>query len=207
MTKDWTGNTSIFACNHRGKEKDVATNDWYATHPESTELFFKKCNERNFILPSNIWECACGDGAMSKVIESHGYKVLSTDLIGRGFGEGDVNFLQLDKNTLPKAYKPFCKCIMTNPPYAYSQGFVEKSLELLDDDGICIMYLKLTFLETTKRLKLFNNHKLKHIWVHSNRQACGKNGGVFKNGNSATCYAWYIWDKQYDGLPEIDWIV
>ena len=204
--KDWTGNSSIYACNHRSKESEVATNDFYSTHPESVQLFLKKCKERNFVLPDKIWECAAGDGAISKILEAEGHTVLSTDLIGRGYGEGDVNFLTITTDNLPNEYKPYCKCIMTNPPYSYSREFVEKSLELLDNDGICIMFLKLTFLETKKRKELFNNGKLKHVWVHVNRQACGKNGGTFKNGSSATCYAWFIWDNTYNGLPQIDWI-
>ena len=41
QNKDWSGNTSIYACNHRTKEDDVAENDLYCTHPESMQLFFK----------------------------------------------------------------------------------------------------------------------------------------------------------------------
>ena len=45
QNKDWSGNTSIYACNHRTKEDDVAENDLYCTHPESMQLFFEKCAE------------------------------------------------------------------------------------------------------------------------------------------------------------------
>ena len=33
-----------------------------------------------------VWECACGEGHISKVLESHGYNVVSTDLVYRGYG-------------------------------------------------------------------------------------------------------------------------
>lgn len=33
-----------------------------------------------------VWECACGEGHISKVLESHGYDVVSTDLVYRGYG-------------------------------------------------------------------------------------------------------------------------
>jgi hypothetical protein len=35
----------------------------------------------------DIWECACGDGTMSKVLEETGCAVLSSDLYDRGYGE------------------------------------------------------------------------------------------------------------------------
>jgi len=35
-----------------------------------------------------IWEPACGDGAISRVLEAAGYQVISTDLIDRGYGQG-----------------------------------------------------------------------------------------------------------------------
>jgi hypothetical protein len=56
-----------------------------------------------------IWEPACGDGAISKVLEAAGYDVISTDLIDRGFGQGGVDFL--------KTTKALGRNIVTNPPY------------------------------------------------------------------------------------------
>src|SRR5271168_1273626 len=35
----------------------------------------------------DIWESACGDGAMSRVLETTGRTVISTDLYNRGYGE------------------------------------------------------------------------------------------------------------------------
>ena len=205
MAKDWTGNTAIYACNHRAKEEDVAENDFYATHPESIQLFLKKCKERNFKLPEKIWECAAGQGHIAKELVAEGYDILGTDLVDRGYGEGNIDFLQLNKENLRDEWKSYLKCVFTNPPYALSKPFVEKSLELLDSDGICIMFLKTTFLETKGRLDLFKNRKLKYVWQYVNRQGCGKNGGTFKNGGAAA-YAMFIWDNSYNGLPEIDWI-
>ena len=204
MNKDWSGNSNIYACNHRGKDEAVAENDFYATHPESIELFLKKCDEVGFELPLRIWEPAAGQGHISKVLRNHGHLVLSTDIVDRGFGIGGIDFLSLTKeNTV--AYGPLKKCIFTNPPYNKAVEFVEKALELLDDDGICIMFLKTTFLESKSRVELFKKRKLKYVWQYVNRQGCGKNGGEFKNSGAAA-YAMFIWDKGYDGLPQIDWI-
>ena len=40
-----------------------------------------------------IWECACGDGTMSKVLKETGCAVLSSDLYDRGYGEVGLDFL------------------------------------------------------------------------------------------------------------------
>src|SRR6476619_5835454 len=41
----------------------------------------------------DIWECACGDGAMSEVLAEAGNHVHSSDLYDRGYGEIGIDFL------------------------------------------------------------------------------------------------------------------
>jgi hypothetical protein len=40
----------------------------------------------NEAISGDIWECACGDGAMSRVLAETGQAVRSTDLYDRGYG-------------------------------------------------------------------------------------------------------------------------
>ena len=63
----------------------------------------------------DIWESACGNGAMSQVLEKTGNRVISTDLYDRGYGEADHDFLE----SWRKAPN-----IVTNPPYNAAEGFV-----------------------------------------------------------------------------------
>src|SRR4051812_20502286 len=56
----------------------------------------------------DVWECACGDGAMSAVLGETGNQVISSDLYDRGFGEVGHDFLRTGR-TAPN--------IVTNPPY------------------------------------------------------------------------------------------
>lgn len=62
--------------------------DFYPTPPEGTRALLSV--ER---FAGSIWEPACGNGAISKVLLAAGYNVVSTDLIHRGFGTGGINFL------------------------------------------------------------------------------------------------------------------
>ena len=117
MTKDLhTIVGCLGASNHTDDDREI--NDYYATEPIAGEWLIKL--EK---LDHNIWECACGEGHLSKVFLNHGFDVKSTDLIDRGFGQGGVDFL--------KQTQIFEGDIVTNPPYKFAQEFVEHALELV----------------------------------------------------------------------------
>ena len=197
-TKDWTGNgNSIYktlgASNHTDKERQ--SEDFYATEPRAAELLLELEE-----FDENIWECACGQGDLSKVFEKAGHKVLSTDLVDRGDGTGGVDFL--------KCNEVFNGDIITNPPYKYAQSFVEHALELVPDGHKVAMFLKLQFLEGKARRELFEKYPPKVVYVASGRLLCAKNGdfeGMRAGGGSAVAYAWYVWEKGYSGDTVIKW--
>ena len=195
--KDWTGNkNSTFTClgasNHT--DHDRAEHDYYATEPKAAELLLEVEPELN-----NIWECACGEGHLAEVFDKYGKLSLSTDLIYRGYGSREsVDFL-----TQTEAYQGD---IATNPPYKYAQQFVEHALELINKGRKVCMFLKLTFLEGKARKELFKQHPPKKVYVCSGRLKCALNGYFEATGQSAACYAWFIWEKGFTGKPTIEWI-
>ena len=201
--KDWTGNkNSIFkmlgASNHTDKDREA--DDYYATDPIAIDLLLLK--EKPSI---NIWECACGEGHLSRALEARGYNVLSTDLKNRGYEDtGIVDFLCLDENV------NFDGDILTNPPYKRAMEFVLKALEILKEGRKCYMLLKLTFLEGIERYReLFLKYPPKTIYSFPKRVMCAKNGKfeeMRKGGGSAVAYAWFVWEKGYTGLPQHDWL-
>lgn len=198
MEKDWTGNgKSIFVCNGASNhsEGERQNEDFYATEPKALELLLdlEKFSE-------NIWECACGIGHLSKVLERRGYSVKSTDLVERGYGLGGVDFLKEDLI--------FDGDIITNPPYKYAKEFVEHALEVVPEGRRVVMFLKLTFLEGKARRKLFDTTPPKIIYVSSSRLQCAKNGDFETYGKgvgTAVAYGWYIWEKGYKGHTEVKW--
>ena len=201
MTKDWTGNTkstwaALAASNHSDSERE--TNDYYATDPKALDKFLQKANEDGLQLNEPLWECACGEGHLSRCLEKHGYKVISSDLIDRGFGKTNVDFL--------KTEFLWGGDIITNPPYKYAQEFVEHALKLAENGKQIIMFLKIQFLEGKKRAKLFKQKNLKFVYVHSERQICAINGDFGKIKSSASCYCWFVWQKGYVGEPKVRWI-
>lgn len=198
MGKDWTGNAkSIFvtngASNHSTGERE--DNDFYATEPKALELLL---DIEEF--DPYIWECACGKGHLSDVLKKRGYIVKSTDLIDRGYGEGNIDFLQ--------THEIHNGDIITNPPYKYAQQFVEHALELIPEGNRVAMFLKLTFLESINRRELFNRCPPELIYVSSRRLQCAKGGdfNTYKQGvGTAVAYGWFIWRKGFTGEPRVRW--
>lgn len=200
--KDWTGNkkstfVTLGASNHSEGERE--NNDYYATDPKALEIFLDKLDEDGIRLHNNIWECACGEGHLSEVLKNRGYKVWSTDLVDRGYGSGNTDFLK----SIPDSW---CGDILTNPPYKYAKEFVEKALEITRVGTYTVMFLKIQFLEGQNRKKLFKKYPPKYVYVNSTRQICYINGDMSKKMSSASCYCWFIWEKGFKGEPIIRWI-
>ena len=194
MNKDWTGNTnSVFknlsASNHCEEEREE--NDFYATNPKSVEALLQYETFNN-----KIYEPCCGRGHISKVLIEHGYNVVSSDLIDRGFGDFFGDFLEMtSKND---------RDIITNPPYKYAKEFVEHALDISQYGTKIAMFLKIQFLEGKARKELFKKYPPKIVYVFSERQECAKNGNFI--GSSAVCYCWFVWQKGYNSDPIIKWI-
>lgn len=193
MSRDWIGNSqAVHAVNQRNK--DAEEHDYYATEPKAVELLLK--HEQ---FSGLIWEPACGEGHISKVLESHGHLVSSTDLIDRGYGNGGCDFLTKEDDC------GWDGDIITNPPYKYAREFVEKALSIVKPGRKVAMFVKLTFLEGQARRELFRKHPPMTVYVSSARLECGKNG-VFTGSGSAVAYCWIVWQKGHHGPTELKWI-
>lgn len=197
---DWCGNaTSIFAThgasNH--SETDRAEHDYYATDPQAVEKLLSVESFNHY-----IYEPACGGCHISKVLIEHGYDVVSRDIVDRGseFQIGIEDFLKC--NPKPRNSRD----IITNPPYKYATEFVEHALDISQETVKVAMFLKLTFLEGAKRKRLFDKYPPKKIYVFRNRVDCWKNGIKPDKESKAVCYAWFVWEKGFQGSPAIKWI-
>lgn len=191
MTKDWTGNSRsahapIGARNIALEDREA--NDYYATEPKAVSLLL----EVERFSPA-IWECACGEGHISRELEKAGYQVYSTDLIDRGYG-GIQDFL----HSVALPFPGFD--IITNPPYSRAAEFVNHAMELISPGHKVAMFLKLQFLEGKQRKELFRKWPPKVVYVSSSRLHCAMNGDFerYKDKN-AIAYAWYVWEKDATG--------
>lgn len=142
----------------------------------------------------DIWECACGDGAMSGVLSEASNSVTSSDLYDRGFGETGHDFLTTDRQY---------RNIITNPPFNSAEGFVATALNQAQDKFALL--LRLAFLEGANRSRtIFHRHPPSRVWVFSERITFYPKGAKIA-GSGTTAYAWFVWDKNHTGQTELAW--
>lgn len=195
---DWASNTKalhVMLGSSARTAEEREENDFYATDPRALEMLLDLEDFDPY-----IWECACGKGHLSEVLKKRGYIVRSSDLIDRGYGEGGVDFLQT--NEIHNGD------IITNPPYKYAQQFVEHALDVVPEGQRVAMFLKLTFLESQNRRKMFDRYPPQYIYVSSSRLRCASSGEFekYKQGSgTAIAYAWFIWKKGFTGEPRVRW--
>lgn len=144
-----------------------------------------------------VWEPACGDGAIARVLDDNGYAVYSSDLHDRGYGVVGVDFLG---TAVSKGD------IITNPPFAIAHSFAEHAVSL---GGKTALLLPLSFLEGQKRRDtLFTVTPPSRVRVLSKRVTFVA-PGVTRKVSGTRPMAWFIWDaaSSYEPWPpEIYWL-
>lgn len=173
-------------------------NDYYATPPSTTRAILDEVE-----LVGSIYEPACGEGHISEVLKEYypDSKIVSTDLIDRGYGMGGIDFLEDE-------YVEEVDNVITNPPFKYAKEFIYKALELANDK--VVMLARVQLLESVARKKMFEETPLKYVYVFSGRQSTWRNGEQFdaegKPWASTMALAWFIWEQGYEGEPVVRWL-
>lgn len=186
-------NVNVTNGNRNVAVSDRVENDFYATPPEAVEALLKHVKFTRTILEPHV-----GAGHIAKVLKANGYDVVGTDIVDRGYPHTNI-----------KDFFSFTRVrgdIVMNPPYDNAKEHVEHALDVICHGGIVCALLKIQFLETKKRLELFRKYPPKKILVFSKRIYCAPNGDFSKTKSSALCYAWFIWEKGYEGQTILDWI-
>ena len=173
--------------------------DHYPTPPEVTRaLLFRERFE------GAIWEPACGDGAISKVLTSASYEVVSSDLHDYGFGESGRDFFRERIARAPN--------IVTNPPYGrgLADRFVEHALRLTQPfGGKVTMLLDLSSLCHPSRTDWWRAHRPSRIYAVDECECWSEDRFGPRPWHKATRkFMWVVWDhRQRSGAPvQLDWI-
>ena len=170
-----------FSANNVGGKRKKS--DFYET-PYSMTL---QLLEREKLV-GTILEPACGDGAILKLLPEHA--------IGKDIQHNFLNETDKYDN------------IITNPPFSIAYEFIKKAKEITNKK--IIMLLPLSYLHGKKRHddiwmdKLF---PLEKIYVFTRYPLLGeplRQDGKYNTGMMV--YAWYVWNKDYNGDASIDWI-
>lgn len=175
------------AMDAENREKD----DFYPTPREGIEALLS-VEQFN----GAIWEPACGDGAISRVLIERGHEVISSDLVDRGYGENRVDFLM--------EWKPRAPNIITNPPFKYVAPFMRQACALTT--GKVALLLRLACLEGNERGEIYKTSPLARVWVFSSRLQIWRNGVADSHASGVIAFAWFVWEHGYGGKPTIGWI-
>ncbi len=171
------------------RNADMGGADFYPTPRWATYALAD--NER---FDGEIWEPACGDGAMAEVLEDRGNPVVSSDLYDHGYGEIGHDFLLTDRRAAN---------IVTNPPFNSAEGFVASGLRAANRKFALL--LRLAFLEGANRANtIFHRAPPSRVWVFSERITFYMKGAQVA-GSGTTAYAWFVWDKAHAGPTELAW--
>ena len=100
--------------------------DYYKTPPDAVWPLLSTGH-----IPQHFWECACGDGAISRIAVQAGHDVVSTNLIDYGYGEAPVDFLKTEERR--------SDTILTNPPFSLADEFLEHAWALGVNDVFMLL--------------------------------------------------------------------
>ena len=157
--------------------------DLYETPHEATRALLQ-CET----LPRVIWEPACGRGAIARVLEEAGHRVIATDLVDYGYGEPGRDFL------METATEADADCIVTNPPFKIADQFVRHGLGLVPT---VIVLLRWAYAEGAGRSDLIDRH-LSRVWIGRERLPMMHRDGWDgpKIGNAGAPFAWFVFERR-----------
>lgn len=180
--------------------------DNYSTPYSLTEMLFEK---ESFDFSKSVLEPAAGEGTMAEVLKKKFEKVVSFDPI-KGYYDFCNNHLYCEDHKLKNYSFLFhvfstYSYIITNPPYSLADQFVLRAKEL-EPEKFCFL-LRTNFLSGQSRLKKGIYEGLKKVLIFNRMpdlRAPIRPDGKFPT--AMIVYAWFVWEKGYQGKPEIDWL-
>lgn len=187
---------SVFGKGKKPKTNIRELHDFYATHPSATwdilrvEAFGKE-----------ILEPFCGTGTMAEVIKQSGKKVLAYDLIDRGYGKvGDFYDIDVERGRFD---------IITNPPYNEDMPKLIGRCLMLAKQKVAVL-MPIRYLSGKSRFSdLYEHFPPSRVYVYQDRICIAKNADFerYSDTSNKEIYAWYIWEKDFDGKTELKWLL
>lgn len=172
--------------------------DFFPTPPWATRALLRHVIGRDHG-KEQVWEPACGSGAMAlPLLEGFGAVYLS-DVHDYGAGHDVHDFLF---PVMPPRLER-CDWIVTNPPFNLAEEFIVRALGVAEKG--CAMLVRTAFLEGVGRYqRLFQLRPPTQVAFFSERVPMVK-GRLDQKASTATSYSWLVWWKGIGPQPPM-WI-
>ena len=180
-----------------------SSSDLYNTPVEALDALYKHVPEA-FNSDNAYLEPCNGLGKISDYLKSKGLDVVTNELYDYGIKtDYQEDFLNPSVYAEDDWFSAF-DTIISNPPYNKAVDFVLKGFEVADEQ---YLLLRSTFLEGKARYKkLMSLGKLEKVYMFTYRISCSKGVNEEPSPNSV-CYSWFKFNKNYNGLPTLEWLV
>lgn len=183
------------ATTHDDIARHIAAN-FYPTPPAATRALL---SVETF--DDVIWEPACGQGHIAKVLLDAGHDVVATDLNQWGFGAAPVNFLD--------ERRPRAKHIITNPPYGsgLADDFVDRACAMIRmTGGKAAMLLNLASLAHEQRTSRWRTNPPARLYAIDGvvcwPDPLRKPPKHFLQHR----YVWAVWEPNHTGASQFWWL-
>jgi hypothetical protein len=163
-----------------GGNGDRREGDFYPTPWEATEAVCRAID-----LPKAVWEPACGDGALVRVLRERKHTVFCSDIEPRMMGASQIDFVTSDRGPV---YGGEDFAIMTNPPFRLAEHFIRRALSFTPK---VVLLLKANYWNAKGRLRLFAEHPPSRVMPLTFRI------DVTGQGSPTMDVCWYAWG--FDG--------
>ena len=149
-----------------------------------------------------IWEPCAGRGALKRVFEAAGKRVIAEDLAaypGADAGiETPIDFFKTQQRPTD------CNLIVTNPPFMHADEFIERGLALRCNMVVLLRLMAQEGVDGKNRgsglrSKLIDQHLLR-VWLGRERLPMmhreGWAGPKINGGNSGAPFAWFVFSPE-----------
>jgi hypothetical protein len=183
------------------RQADSIGRDLYTTEPQDIERFLKTLKRDGVELSDPIWEPAAGRGDISKTLIKFGHKVRSTDIYA--YSDDEIEVTKLDFFVCNNYQGVMdCNTIFTNPPFNVQEEFLNHALSMGVD---VVFFVRLSFLSSIRRYKIYEKYNPAYVYVYSARAHCYKGGDINK-GQNMIDYCMIMWKPPYKNETLLRWI-
>jgi hypothetical protein len=181
-------------------------NDWYVEPSWCSLRLFEAEPFRG-----GICDPACGAGNIVRSALAHGFTVEASDLVRR---DADLSMNTVDWFDDGLWCESGLENIVCNPPFGLcddrkrgTHPFVELCLSRASRK--VALLLPANWVQGDRRSRWLEKTPLRRVWFLSPRPSMPPGAVIAaggKPGNGTTDYAWLVWQRDYDGRPEVRWL-